>query len=174
MSNTSSSCHPRLFVADLALGVSLCLQGLWVLQTVLPPRKSTPAAMAILLHFIFLLRLWCCLGRQIIVLHDRLFNPFPHLTHQPRHVCYFTLVVIVIVTSGRGSGVFFGGLLLLIFIIQIFVLLIWAILQPKKPPFVLQDATVSANIVFGNPTPGIVVGSNGIKYQLDRSCSVSL
>ncbi|XP_028127370.1 calcium-binding protein LPS1-alpha-like [Camellia sinensis] len=33
MSNTPSSCHPRLFVADLALGVSLCLQGLWVLQT---------------------------------------------------------------------------------------------------------------------------------------------
>ncbi|KAL7190146.1 hypothetical protein ACSBR2_022426 [Camellia fascicularis] len=29
----SLACHPRLFVADLALGASLCLQGLWVLQT---------------------------------------------------------------------------------------------------------------------------------------------
>ncbi|XP_028125169.1 uncharacterized protein LOC114322107 [Camellia sinensis] len=33
VSHTPSSCHPRLFVADLALGASLCLQGLWVLQT---------------------------------------------------------------------------------------------------------------------------------------------
>ncbi|KAI7997597.1 NDR1/HIN1-like protein 1 [Camellia lanceoleosa] len=198
---------------------------------------------------------------------------------------------------------FCGGLLILIFIILIIVLLVWAILQPKKPRFVLQDATVyafnvtapnfltstilvtiasrnpndkigvyydkldifaiyqnqqityytaipptyqghkeiivwspivsgvnvpvapyngvglgqdqadgtviltikiqgqvrfkvgtfisghyrlsvncPANIVFGNPTPGIVVGNptpgivvgNGIKYQMDRSCSVSL
>ncbi|XP_057966493.1 uncharacterized protein LOC131156654 [Malania oleifera] len=27
------ACQPRLFVADVALGASLCLQGLWVLQT---------------------------------------------------------------------------------------------------------------------------------------------
>ncbi|KAK3011345.1 hypothetical protein RJ639_012796 [Escallonia herrerae] len=27
------ACHPRLFVADVGLGASLCLQGLWVLQT---------------------------------------------------------------------------------------------------------------------------------------------
>ncbi|CAN6470506.1 unnamed protein product [Victoria cruziana] len=27
------ACNPRIFVADLALGASVCLQGLWVLQT---------------------------------------------------------------------------------------------------------------------------------------------
>uniref|UniRef100_A0A5B7B2B7 Plant viral-response family protein n=1 Tax=Davidia involucrata TaxID=16924 RepID=A0A5B7B2B7_DAVIN len=27
------ACHPRLFVADVGLGASLCLQGLWMLQT---------------------------------------------------------------------------------------------------------------------------------------------
>ncbi|XP_023739728.1 uncharacterized protein LOC111887814 [Lactuca sativa] len=27
------ACHPRLFVADVALGASICLQGLWSLQT---------------------------------------------------------------------------------------------------------------------------------------------
>lgn len=27
------ACHPKLFVADVALGASLCLQGLWVLQS---------------------------------------------------------------------------------------------------------------------------------------------
>ncbi|KAF8400103.1 hypothetical protein HHK36_015978 [Tetracentron sinense] len=27
------ACHPKLFVADVGLGASLCLQGLWVLQT---------------------------------------------------------------------------------------------------------------------------------------------
>ncbi|KAI7998363.1 NDR1/HIN1-like protein 1 [Camellia lanceoleosa] len=39
---------------------------------------------------------------------------------------------------------FCGGLLILMFIILIIVLLVWAILQPKKPRFVLQDATVYA------------------------------
>lgn len=27
------ACHPRLFVADVGLGASICLQGLWSLQT---------------------------------------------------------------------------------------------------------------------------------------------
>ncbi|XAR58334.1 hypothetical protein NMG60_11026786 [Bertholletia excelsa] len=27
------ACHPRLFVADIGVGASICLQGLWVLQT---------------------------------------------------------------------------------------------------------------------------------------------
>ncbi|EXB29015.1 hypothetical protein L484_018431 [Morus notabilis] len=33
LSSVALACHPRLFLADLGLGASLCLQGLWKLQT---------------------------------------------------------------------------------------------------------------------------------------------
>ncbi|KAI7991595.1 NDR1/HIN1-like protein 1 [Camellia lanceoleosa] len=45
----------------------------------------------------------------------------------------------------------FAGILITLFIILIIVLIIWAILQPKKPQFILQDATVySFNITAPN------------------------
>ncbi len=38
----------------------------------------------------------------------------------------------------------FAGILIFVLVILIIILLVWAILQPKKPRFVLQDATIYA------------------------------
>ncbi|KAJ4893386.1 NDR1/HIN1-like 1 [Raphanus sativus] len=43
------------------------------------------------------------------------------------------------------------SIIIFLFIIFLTILLIWAILQPSKPVFVLQDATVYAFNVSGNP-----------------------
>lgn len=45
---------------------------------------------------------------------------------------------------GRILRVFFAVLLVLVLILLVVFLITWAVLQPKKPNFVLQDATVYA------------------------------
>ncbi|KAE9465639.1 hypothetical protein C3L33_02453, partial [Rhododendron williamsianum] len=45
---------------------------------------------------------------------------------------------------GRLVRGFLAGLLILLFILLVVFLITWAVLQPKKPQFVLQDATVYA------------------------------
>lgn len=72
----------------------------------------------------------------------------------------------------------FAGLLIFCFIVLVIFLIIWAILQPKKPQFVLQDATVYALNVsapnFVSTTISLTISSRnpndkiGIYYdQLD-------
>lgn len=51
---------------------------------------------------------------------------------------------------------FFAGLLILIFVILLIFLLVWAILQPKKPRFVLQDATIYA---FNVSSPNLLTSN---------------
>jgi len=49
-----------------------------------------------------------------------------------------------------------AGILIFNFILLIIILLIWAILQPKKPQFIIQDATIYA---FNVSAPNIITSS---------------
>ncbi|CAN0847500.1 NDR1/HIN1-like protein 1 [Linum grandiflorum] len=60
----------------------------------------------------------------------------------------------------------FAGILVFLFIVLITILIIWAVLRPSKPSFILQDATVYA---FNASTPNVLTSNFQVTFSTRNS-----